>query len=53
MRSQDFEGGAFERGNTLLLEMKDVGGGEGQGNRDQRLRQKDLRDVVAVRTNPG
>lgn len=53
MRSQDFEGGAFERGNTLLLEMKDVGGGEGQGNRDQRLRQKDLRDVVAVRTNLG
>ncbi|URE45353.1 hypothetical protein MUK42_14883 [Musa troglodytarum] len=50
---QDFEGGAFERGNTLLLEMKDVGGGEGQGNRDQRLRQKDLRDVRTVELRVG
>lgn len=45
MRSQGFEGGALQRRNALPSEAEEVGRGESEGGRDERLRLEEFEDV--------
>ena len=52
MRCQDFEGGAFQRGGALPLQLQDMRRGEGRGGGDERLQVLVLVQVVLPGGNP-